>query len=79
MASIILKEIRGGWIKKYQVFLFFMLRQLKTTVSLGNGDEVASDLAISEANLCRGSTTHSSYSKKFFEIYGERPVPESLF
>ena len=56
-----------------------MLRQLKTTVSLGNGDEVASDLAISEANLCRGSTTHSSYSKNFFEIYGERPVPESLF
>ena len=30
----------GGWIRKYQVYLFFMLRQLKTTDSLKNGDKV---------------------------------------
>ena len=61
LVSIILKEIRGRWIRKYQVLLFFMLRQLKTTASLRNGDEVAWNLAISEANLCRGSTKHSFY------------------
>ena len=33
--------IMGGWIRKYQVLLFFMLRQLKTAASLRNGDEVA--------------------------------------
>ena len=41
LVSIILKEIRGRWIRKYQVLLFFMLRQIKTTASLRNGDEVA--------------------------------------
>ena len=35
-----------------------MLRQLKTTDSLRNGDEVTLNLAILEANLCRGSTKH---------------------
>ena len=61
LVSIILKEIRGRWIRKYQVLLFFMLRQLKTTDSLINNDDVAWNLAISEANLCRGSTKHSFY------------------
>ena len=61
LVSIILKEIKSGWIRKYQVLLFFMLRQLKTTDSLINSDEVAWNLAISEANLCRGSTKHSFY------------------
>ena len=60
LVSIILKEIRGRWIRKYQV-LFFMMRQLKTTASLRNSDKVAWNLAISEANLCRGSTKHSFY------------------
>ena len=41
LVSIILKEIRGRWIRKYQVLLFFMLRQLKTTASLRNSDKVA--------------------------------------
>ena len=58
LVSIILKEIKSGWIRKYQVLLFFMLRQLKTTDSLINRDEVAWNLAISEANLCRGCTKH---------------------
>ena len=48
----------GGWIRKYQA-LFFRLRQLKTTDSLINDDEVAKNLAISEANLCSGSTKYS--------------------
>ena len=38
-----------------------MPRQLKTTASLRNGDEVAGNVAISEANLCRGSTKHGFY------------------
>ena len=63
LVSIILKEIRGGWIRKGQVLLFFMLRQLKTTASLRMGDEVAWKLAISKANLFRGSTKHSFYKK----------------
>ena len=53
-------EIRGRWIRKYQV-LFFMLRQLKTTDSLRNSDEVVWNLAISEANFCRG------YQNGFFK------------
>ena len=61
LVSIILKEIWGKWKRKYQVLLFFMLRQLKTTASLRNSDKVAWNLAISEANLCRGSTKHSFY------------------
>ena len=40
LVSMLLKEIRGEWIRKYQVLLFFMLRQFKTTASLRNGDEV---------------------------------------
>ena len=59
-----------------------MLRQLKTTDSLINSDEIAWNLAISEVNLCRGSTKHNLYKtvpKHFLEIYRERPVPESPF
>ena len=77
-----LKEIRGGWVRKYQVLLVFLLRQLRTTASLRNGNGVVWNLAISEANLCRGSTKHSFYKaflKNFCVIYRERPVPESLF
>ena len=36
-----------------------MSRQLKTADSLKNSDEVVKNLAISEANICRGSTKHS--------------------
>ena len=61
LVSTILKEIRGGWIRKCQVLLFFVVRQLKTTASLRMGDEVAWKLAISKANLFRGSTKHSFY------------------
>ena len=49
--SIILKEIR--------LRQLFMSRQLKTADSLKNSDEVVKNLAISEANICRGSTKHS--------------------
>ena len=81
MVSIILKEIRGGWIRKYQVLLFLMLRQLKTTASLRNGDEVAWNLAISEANLCRSSTKHSFYKTflKNFVKFTETDLCQSLF
>ena len=41
LVSIILKEIKGGWMRKYQVFVIFMLRQLEATASLRNGDEMA--------------------------------------
>ena len=41
--------------QKKHVLLFFMLTQLKTTDSLINSDEVAWNVAISEANLSRGS------------------------
>ena len=58
-------EIRGGWMRKYQV-LFFMLRKLKTTDSLRNSDEVAWNLAISEANLCRGSQNGFFKTTKHF-------------
>ena len=81
LVSIILKEIRGRWIRKYQVLLFFMLRQLKTTDSLINSDEVAWNLAISEANLCRGSTNHS-FCKIFlknFVKFTENGLCQSLF
>ena len=80
LVSIILKEIRGRWIRKYQVLLFFMLRQLKTTASLRNGDEVARNLTISEANLCKGSTKHSFY-KTFFNFvkFTEKDLCQSLF
>ena len=40
LGRMILKWIRSRWIRKYQV-LFFTLRQLKTTDSLINSDEVA--------------------------------------
>ena len=73
-------EIRGGWMRKYQV-LFFMLRKLKTTDSLRNSDEVAWNLAISEANLCRGSTKHS-FCKIFlknFVKFTENDLCQSLF
>ena len=81
LVSIILKEIRGRWIRKYQVLLFFMLRQLKTTDSLINSDEVAWNLAISEANLCRGSTKHSFYKTflKNFVKFTEKDLCQSLF
>ena len=80
LVSIILKEIRGRWIRKYQVLLFFMLRQLKTTDSLINSDEVAWNLAISEANLCRGSTKHSFYKTflKNFVKFTEKDLCQSL-
>ena len=80
LVSIILKEIRGRWIRKYQVLLFFMLRQLKTTDSLINSDEVAWNLAISEANLCRGS--QNSFYKTFlknFVKFTEKDLCQSLF
>ena len=79
LVSIILKEIRSGWIRKYQVLLF-MLRQLKTTDSLRNSDEVPWNLAISEANLCRGS--QNSFYKTFFKNFGkftEKDLCQSLF
>ena len=81
LVSIILKEIKSGWIRKYQVLLFFMLRQLKTTDSLINSDEVAWNLAISEANLCRGSTKHSFYKTflKNFVKFTEKDLCQSLF
>ena len=81
LVIIILKEIRDGWIRKDQVLLFFMLRQLKTTDSLRNGDEVAWNLAISEANLCWGSTKHSFYktSLKNFVKFTEKDLCQSLF
>ena len=67
LVSIILKEIKSGWIRKYQVLLFFMLRQLKTTNSLTNSDEVAWNLAISEANLSRGA--QNSFYKIFLKNF----------
>ena len=58
-----------------------MLRQLKTTDSLINSDEVAWNLAISEANLCRGSTKHSFYKTflKNFVKFTEKDLCQSLF
>ena len=41
LGRMILTKIRGRWIKKYQVLLFFMLRHLETTDSLINSDGVA--------------------------------------
>ena len=81
LVSIILKEIWGKWKRKYQVLLFFMLRQLKTTASLRNSDKVAWNLAISEANLCRGSTKHSFYKTflKNFVKFTEKDLCQSLF
>ena len=67
LARIILKEIRGGWIRNYQVLLFFMLRQLKTTDSLRNSNEVAWNLAISEANLC-AEVLKTASTKHFLKI-----------
>ena len=52
------KRNSGQEDKKIPAFIFFMLRQLKTTNSLRDGGEVAQNLAISEANLYRGSTKH---------------------
>ena len=66
LASSILKEITGGWISKYQVLLFFMLRQLKKTDSLRNSDEVAWNSAISEAKLFRSS--QNNFYKTFLKF-----------
>ena len=81
LVSIILKEIRSGWIRKYQILLFFMLKQLKTTASLRNGDEVAWNLAISETNLCAGSMKQSFYKTflKNFVKFTEKDLCLSLF
>ena len=81
LVSIILKEIKGGWMRKYQVFVIFMLRQLEATASLRNGDEMAWKLAISETNLCRGSTKYS-FDKTFLKIFlklTEKDLCQSLF
>ena len=61
--------------------LFFMLRQLKTTDFLINSDGVAWNFAISEANLCRGSTKHSFYKKflKNFVKFTEKDLCQTLF
>ena len=67
LVSIIFKKIRGGWMRKYQVLLFFMVRQLKTTDSLRNNADMAWNLAISEANLCRGSK--NSFYKTFLKNF----------
>ena len=58
-----------------------MLRQLKTTDSLINSDGVAWNFAISEANLCRGSTKHSFYKRflKNFVKFTEKDLCQSLF
>ena len=58
-----------------------MPRQLKTTASLRNGDEVAGNVAISEANLCRGSTKHGFYKTflKNFVKFIEKDLCQSLF
>ena len=58
-----------------------MLRQLKTTDSLINSDEVAWNVAVSKANLCRSSTKHSFY-KNFLKNYvkfTEKDLCQSLF
>ena len=70
LVSIILKEIRGRWIRKYQVLLFFMLRQLKTTDSFRTSDEVAWNLAISEAKLRRGfqNSFYKTFIKNFWNL-----------
>ena len=80
LVSIIFKKIRGGWMRKYQVLLFFMVRQLKTTDSLRNNADVAWKLAISEANLCRGS--QNSFYRTFlknFAKFTEKDLCQSLF
>ena len=58
-----------------------MLRQLKTTDSLINNDEVAWDLAISGANLCRSCTKHSSYKTflKNFVKFTKKDLCQNLF
>ena len=82
LVSILLKEIRGRWIRKYQVLLFFMLRQLKTTACLRMGHEVAWNLAVSEANLSRGSTKHSFYKtfpkKKLWNLQRKTCVRKNI-
>ena len=80
LVSIILKEIRGGWIRKYQALVISMLRQLKTTNSLRNSDEVAWHLAISEAKYCRGSQNsfYKTYLKNFAK-FTEKELCQSLF
>ena len=67
--------------KKIPGFVIFMLSQLKTTASLRNDDEVALNLAISEANLCRGFTEHGFY-KTFLIIFvkfTDKNLCQSLF
>ena len=79
LASSILKKISSGWIRKYQVLLFFMLRQLKITDSLRNSDEVAWNFAISEGNLFRSS--QNSFYKTFlknFVKFTEKDLCQSL-
>ena len=58
-----------------------MLKQLKPTDSLINSDEVAWRLAISEVNLCRGSTKHTFYKTflKTFAKFTEKHLCQSLF
>ena len=58
-----------------------MLRQLKPTDSLISSHEVAQNLAIAEANLCRGSTKHSFYKTflKSFVKFTEKDLCQSLF
>ena len=77
--SIILKEIRGGWIRKDQVLLFFMLRQLKTTDSLRNSDEVAWNVTLFQKQifvevLKTASTKHLNFVK-----FTEKDLCQSLF
>ena len=81
LVNSILKETRGRWITKYQVLLFFMLRQLEITASLRNGDEMAWNLAVSEPNLCKCSTKLSLYKKflKTFVKFTEKDMHQSLF
>ena len=57
-----------------------MVRQLKTTDSLRNNADVAWKLAISEANLCRGS--QNSFYRTFlknFAKFTEKDLCQSLF
>ena len=67
--------------KKIPGFVIFMLSQLKTTASLRNDDEVALNLAISEANLCRGSTKHGFYKTflRIFVKFTDKNLWQSLF
>ena len=81
LASIILKEIRGGWIRKYQVLLFFYVEAIKNNWFFERqwwgGLKCRS---ISEANLCRGSQNifHKTFLKNFVK-FTEKNLCQSLF